>query len=384
MKKLKFKIICLALLLGSILSCTKENSTSDDGPTTVAEDKKNIEATFNNTLSCAEQVRDGDLFQAIVQFLKLQNGEALNESWAEDLGEKFDDLVNLGWIDDNSRFSLNHFSGTYTWSNTTQNWVKTANSQVIVNFPSDKTQTTNNCTFKITDYTDASFLVNDETVYLPTSIKANLTKNNTELFNLNMACTYNTAGFPVPVDATINVLLSPNSYKFKIKRLTNTQFEVNAEMFSGSDCSTTIYSKISLANDDYENLDLESDVNNLQAEFTKGDMNISGTWDIKTYNSLSSPTTDQANSTFNAVVYFNQQKTGDLRFKDVGDQTELFVYYKDGTSENTSLYYDSFYSDFKSMCKPYFGELDLKKSARKSYINWKVKNLKSKISGWFN
>lgn len=382
MKNLKFKIIYVAFLFVSVLSCSKDKNTSNDGPTTVADDKKNIEATFDNSLNCVMQVKDGDLFQAIVQFLKLQNGDALNEVWAEDLGAKFDDITNLQWIDDNSRFSLNQFAGNYTWNNASQNWIKTTSGEVIINFPSEKTQTTNNCTFKIIEYTDASYLVNDETVYLPTSIKANLTKNNSELFNLSMVCTYATTGFPVPLDATINVVLSPYTYAFKIKRLTNTQFDVNAAMFSGSDCATTLDTKVSFAHDDYENIDFETDVNNIQSDFNKGALNINGTWDIKTYNDLSNATTDQLNSTINIVVNYNQQKIGDLRFKDVGNQDELFVFYKDGTSENTSIYYDPFYSDFKAICNPYFGDLSFKKAVTKSYLHWKLKNLKSNISGW--
>jgi len=383
MRKLKFPIIFVVLLVGFISSCTEDNNTSEDTPTTVADDKKNIKATFDNTLNCVLQVKDGDFFQAIVKFLNLQNGDVLNESWTDNLGDKFDDVANLDWINQESRFSLVYFGGNYEWNNSSQIWKKTANNQVVVNFPSEKTQTTNNCTFKITEYTDASFQVDNETIFLPTSIKANLTKNNSEIFNLNMSCTYNTSGFPVPINATITIALKPFVYVFKIKRLTDTQFEVNAEVFSGSDCSTTLYSKISLANADYENLDLEKDLNNIQFDYKKGDINISGTWDSKTYNSLSHPTTDELNSTLNFVVNNKQQKIGDLRFKDIGKQTELFIFYKDGTSENTTLYYEPFYSDFKAIWQPYFGDFDVKKSATKSYINWKVKNLKSKISGWF-
>jgi hypothetical protein len=382
MNKLRFSIICLIFIVGSISSCKKDSSTTDVSSTTVIEDKQKIGATFDNSLNCVMQVRDGDFFQALVRFLDLQNGNVLSESWIDDLNTELDNVANLDWIDENSRFSLNYFGGNYEWSNSSQNWTRTSNSQVILNFPSEETEQTNNCTFKITDYTDASFLVDNETMYLPTSIKANLTKNNSEIFNLNMTCTYNNAGFPVPVDATINILLNPYTYTFKIKRITNTQFEINAEIFSGSDCSTTLYAKISLANDDYENLDLEEDLNNIQFDYKKGDLNISGTWDAKTYNSLSDPTTDQLNSTINIIVNSNQQKIGDLRFKDIGNERELFIFYKDGTSENTSLYYDSFYSDFKAMCKPYFGDID-KKSTAKYYLNWKINNLKHKISGLF-
>ncbi|MFZ4706722.1 MAG: hypothetical protein ACOYMF_12025 [Bacteroidales bacterium] len=382
MNKFKFSIVCLVFLLGSILSCTKDNSKPDASSTTVAEDKQKIGATFDNSLNCAMQIRDGAFFQAFVKFLDLQNGDVLSENWIDNLSTELDNVANLNWIDENSRFSMNYFSGNYEWNKSAQSWTKTTNSQVIVNFPSEETQQSNNCTFKITDYSDAPFLVDNETIYLPTSVQANLIKTNSEIFNLNMACTYNSSGFPVPVDATITIGLNPFTYTFKIKRLTTTQFEINAGIFSGSDCSTTLYSKISLANDDYENLDLEQDLNNIQFNYKKGDINISGTWDAKTYNSLYDPTTDQLNSTLNFVVNYNSQKIGDLRFKDVGSERELFIYYKDGTSENTSLYYDPFYSDFKAMCKPYFGDFN-KKSVSKYFLNRKIINLKSKISGWF-
>ena len=382
MNKFKFSIICLIFIMGSLSSCNKDSSKTEITPTTVTEDKQNMKAVFDNSLNCAMQVRDGDLFQAFAKFLKLQNGEALSEGWVDDLGNELDNVANLDWIDQNSRFSMTYFGGNYDWNNSAQIWTKSENNLVIVNFPSEETQTSNNCTFKISQYTDASFLVDNEIIYLPTSLKANLTKNNNEIVNLNVSCAYNTVGYPVPVDATITLVLKPFEYVFKIKRLTNTQFEINTEIFSGSDCSTKLNAKISLANDDYENLEPEEDINNIQLDYSKGDFNINGTWDAKTYNSLSNPTADQLNSTINFIANYKQQKIGDLRFKDIGNQTELFIYYKDGTSENTSLYYDPFYSDFKSMCRPYFGDFD-KKSATILYFNRKIKNLKNKVSVWF-
>ena len=106
-------------------------------------------------------------------------------------------------------------------------------------------------------------------------------------------------------------------------------------------------------------LDLDDDINNITFDFNKGDINVNGVWDVKTFNSISNPKTEDINNTINFVVKYKQQKIGDLKFKDLGNQRELFIFYKDQSSENTALYYDVFFSDFKSIFQQYFDVDDL-------------------------
>ncbi|MEY5041217.1 MAG: hypothetical protein RLZZ414_759 [Bacteroidota bacterium] len=360
MNRFKFSIFIGLFFIGLLSSCEKDEPTSSGGSsTTVAEDKQNIKATFDNTLVCFEQLKDGDFFQAIMNFLQLQNGNVINENWVSNMFDEMDNVVDLEWVDENNRFSLAQYSGNYTWNHSSETWGKTNSSQIVINFPSDKNKTSNNCTFTVSEYQDESFTVDNEKVYLPKSLKAKLLKDGVEMFNINMSCTYNSSGFPMPIDATISILLNPQTYTFKIKRLTNTQFELSASLNSAAGCSSKFSTKISLANSDYQNLDLDDDINNIQFDYSKDDININGVWDVKTFNSISNPKTEDINNTINFVVKYKQQKIGDLKFKDLGNQRELFIFYKDQSSENTALYYDVFFSDFKSIFQQYFDVDDL-------------------------
>lgn len=359
MNRFKFSIFIGLVFIGFLSSCEKDDTTSGGSSTTIVEDKENIKATFDNTLVCVEQLKDGDFFQSMMQFLQLQNGNFINEDWVENMFDEMEDVVDLEWVDQNNRFSLAQYKGNYTWNISSKSWTKTSSNEIIINFPSEKSKTSNNCSFKISEYTDKEFTVDNDKVYLPTALKAKLVKDGTEMFNVNMQCTYNATGLPVPTDATITIVLNPHTYTFKMKRLTNTQFELSASMFSGSGCATSLNTKIALANSDYENLDLDDDINNITFDFNKGDINVNGVWDVKTFNSISNPTTADINNTINFVVKYKQQKIGDLKFKDLGNQRELFIFYKDQSSENTALYYDVFFSDFKSIFQQYFDVDDL-------------------------
>jgi hypothetical protein len=80
------------------------------------------------------------------------------------------------------------------------------------------------------------------------------------------------------------------------------------------------------------------------------------------------------------VANYNEEKIGDLKFKDVGDETMMYIYYKDETSENMSIYYEPFISDFEAAFSSYFGYnfLEKKKSSQiKEYC------IKRKISQLF-
>jgi hypothetical protein len=350
------KIFLISIIIILLISSCKKDENKDTTPTTVTEDKSNFKAMFDKNIGCVTEVKNGEFFQFITSFLRLQNGKVLNETWVSDMGTKFDRSANLEQIDQNNRFSLSNFGSIYNWNNSDKSWAKSSNGQVVVNFPSDITQSNNNCTFKISDYSDAAYTVNNETIYLPKTVKANMTKNSVELFNLDFSGSYNNGGFPAPVDVSMTLKLKPHTYSVKINQITSTQFGLNIEMFSGTTCSETCSLTISLASNDYENLNLERDFNNIKLEFKKDDILVKGTWDAKTFYSLNNPNTDQINSTINFTVEYKSFKIGDLIFKDVGDNRELFIFYKDGTSENSSIYYETFYSDFKAIYEPFFGK----------------------------
>ena len=66
---------------------------------------------------------------------------------------------------------------------------------------------------------------------------------------------------------------------------------------------------------------------------------------------INNPSTEDINKSINFEVSYNNQKTGTLQVEDVGREQYLFIYYKDGTKENTSMYYDIFVTDVEQLFK---------------------------------
>lgn len=377
MRRITFSLMLLSCLL--VLSCNNDENNNDDDNiiTTVAQDKENINATFENTIEIITEMRDGDFVQSLFSFINLDNGDVLDAAWLEELSSGLDVVITQDPFNSDGHFMYSTLAGIYTWNISSKTWSKTSGSEIVFKFPATENSTSNNFEFAFLKYSDASFTVNNDLIYLPTEVEASLKKDNIAIMTLDASITYNPSGFPVPTIANIELFLKPTTFSLTFKRLTDTQFESQLDITS-SNYSTSIYGKVSIAHNDYLNL-MDDDFNNIQISFTRDKLNISGSWDIKTYMSLSSPTTDQINSTLNLVVNYNDQKIGDLKFKDVGNETMLYIYYKDETSENMSIYYEPFISDFEAAFSSYFGYnfMDNKKSTKvkEYYIKRKLSQL---------
>ncbi len=378
MKKIPF-ILALIILSIFVISCSDDDiSNSDINETTVAQDKESITATFENTLGFITEIRDGEFAQSLFDFINLNTGEVLSEIWLDKLASDLENVITQDPINSDGRFIYSTLAGIYTWNLSSQTWVKTSSTEIVFKFPASENSNSNYFEFTFSDYSDASFTVNNDLIYLPTIVEATLKKNGSNMVTLAASITYNSSGFPVPTIANIELYLNPTTYTWTFAKLTDTQFETQIDMTS-SNYSTSLYGKVSIAHNDYGNLH-DDDFNNIQIDFTRDKFNISGSWDIKTYLSLTSPATEQLNNTINLVANYNEEKIGDLKFKDVGDETMMYIYYKDETSENMSIYYEPFISDFEAAFSSYFGYnfLEKKKSSQiKEYC------IKRKISQLF-
>ena len=140
-----------------------------------------------------------------------------------------------------------------------------------------------------------------------------------------------------------------------ITEINSTKFKLTSDMFSGQGCGMTISATVTFKNDDYNNLAIEDDLKTLEGEYKSGDMSIKSNWDASAYYAISNPTTTTLNSTLSNTVYNKTEKIADLKFLDVAGNRKLFIYYKDGTSENTSVYYDPFLTNLKNTLRPLFG-----------------------------
>jgi hypothetical protein len=355
MRKFLCTISIIVAISAFFNSCTKSGLEDFTPTTTVQEDKDFIIKTTNNTIVCIKGVENGIFTQTFVKFLGAVNGNINNQNWVDSLSDALD--VATGGIQFDSatdRFLYNNIKGTYTWNRFTKTFIKTPSTTMSVLFPSEPTQLSNNMVFKFTNYTDGLYQVNALNQYLPTFAKASMDKNGEEIMKVDYNGTFSSGSFPSPINVVLNIYLKPHNYKITVNRITNLQFGFKIEL--GGDCGSVTEGKVTFLNDDYNNLDVEQDLSNVQLTYTKAPLSIVNNWNAHQYYQFTNPTTNNINSTFTSVMYNGTEKIGELKFKDLanGDR-KVFIYYRDGTSDNVDVYTNSFITQLKNVLRPYFG-----------------------------
>jgi hypothetical protein len=353
MKKILALFMAFTIAIG-FYSCTK-SGLDDVGPTTVQEDKDFITQTANNTIQCIRGVDNGVFTQTLIKFLGASGGNTLNTNWIDSMTNALDVAAGVIKLDTlTERFNYNTYKGIYNWNRVTKTFIKTASSTIEVNFPSEPTQVANNMSFKFTTYTDGQYQINALNKYLPVTAKANLTKNGEEIANIDFSGLYSSGNFPAPINVVLNVYLKPHNYKITVNRITNLQFGYKIEL--GGDCGSVAEGKVTFLNDDYNNLDIEQDLKSVDMTYTKAQLTITTNWNAQAYYAFLNPNTTNINSTFTSEVKREGLKIGDLKFVDApnGDR-KVYIYYKDGTSDDIEVYANPLKSQLKDIFRPYFG-----------------------------
>jgi hypothetical protein len=380
-----------ALLI--LVNCN--NSKDEDyGPTTVAEDKENIQASFGRTKNLLQHFRDGSLYLFADEFVDYREryveryyyyyagyygigdysydyntgnyvytpgqGEYDRSSYGyyDDvisefvtlLGEKLEDVVDFKSIEKNNRFNFPSFAGRYTWDNNAKKWNKTSHNSIIVSFPSSETKSTNDCEAGITAYSDKTCDIEGITTYLPTKTNAYFSKEGTTLASVDITADYTNYG--IPKNATAKIYTKPVNINASLTQESASRYKASVSIVdeTDNDNNLSVACEAALSNniDNYTDLD-DCKINNLRFTVTQSAMVINGSIDLKTLDNINHPSATDINSCINLEVNYNNQKIGTLKVEEVGGEQYLFIYYKDNTKENTSIYYDGFVKDVEHM-----------------------------------
>lgn len=334
-------------------SCGKKDDPASTN-TTVAQDKDFITTSSNATIECAKSVLNGISAQTMIKFFGLSNGTSTNEIWCNSLTSALEKKMGKLALNNNTgKFDFSLHQGKYDYDFGTKTFIKTSATGIEVNMPSDPNKTTNNVKISFTKYIDNSYTANSKTIFLPTECIAKVVLNGSEIANINYTGTFSSGSFPTPNNVKCSMTLSPHNYNITIQKINNTQFSYNFSL--GGDCNSSINGMVYFQNEDYNNLDFESDLDKIELTYIKNQFKLDLKWDAKTYYQFSNPSTDDINSTLVSNIYSSGNKIGDLKFKKINGKTEVFINYKDGTSENSIFVYDPFTSQIKSLFRPYAG-----------------------------
>jgi hypothetical protein len=355
MKKTTTILLCLLC----VVCITCNQTPEEESTTTVGEDKKNIESFFDHSIALVKTFESGQLVQTLLDFIDLENGDAKNEDWIEDMLESLDKLTGFeDYVETYERFSLDYFKGKYDYNRNTRQWTKSSDSKIIINFPATPASASNNCSIILSEYRDVQVTIdNREKIYVPSKVSISVTRDGEEIASCNASVTWETTGFVTVKDASISLFTAPYRHTSTIRQVKNTEYDVDAMLFEGVDGNSPFIIKVKckLARSIDEDFFADDEVpaNTVYLTVTKGDLSFDGSLDVNTLNKNDNPTTDQINSVVTVNILHKNVKIGDLKLRTINRDDYIFVNYKDGTADNSEIYYEPFLDDLDNILKKY-------------------------------
>ncbi len=347
---------CLLITL-TMFSCNKDNM-EEVVPTSVEEDRENIQSTMDNMLVCMEemtQARSIDIF--LRDMLDVSEGEAHNEEWAENLAEGFEQVFDFDHIDDSQRFNINYHAGTYTYNLSSGSWNKSNASEntVTLQFPSSPDATTNNVVVLVDRYEDQLVSIDGESVYLPNIAHTLVNVDGQRTFELNLDnMTYaDNADYEIPVEIDARIFLDPMNISVDVDRLSTTEYSGVLSFSDGNSCDLSLEAELELADDDFENLSEESVVK-LHATLDVGDLTVQSLAGLGELLGMEDPSESEINSLLDLDVLFKNVKIADLEYDEA--EENFMIFYKDGSTESAANFVDSFLEDMEIIVKEFTGE----------------------------
>lgn len=185
----------------------------DDVPTTVTQDKANIQAALDATLDCIMTFENGLAIETVLtDFMGISDGDTLNLEWVEGLIDGLSEVVPQT---DESRFDIDLFEGTYKYRHTNGTWSRTEDqeSRIEIRFPSSPAETTNNARLVIENYSDTEVTIGEEPIFLPTSVDISLRVDGVDVItvDLNSIEYANNADFQIPIAIDLSLYVNPYS-----------------------------------------------------------------------------------------------------------------------------------------------------------------------------
>jgi hypothetical protein len=339
MKKLQKRIIAI-LAFAVIFAYSCSNDSSSTPTTTVEQDKQNITNTINDFYSCLNTLDDGDFSNFMLYSLFNSTDQTYNDSWIRSVIDNFESQYSTLIVNDKLQFAT--LKGTYVWNSVSQTWSKTNNSsKIVLIFPSTDTSLTNDAELSLNSYSDTNTSFNGVNYWLPSAANLTLKRNNLEVFSINISnVTFQTGtNFTMPLSATIVVYTAPFTHTFQWDRISNTKFKLDYSSSTPQGCGTSWTNTFELQDADYGNItSVAEDLKSVNGSLEEGNLKIVYAINTEAISMYTDPTAAQINSNINAEVFYNNAKIGDLSYEDVNGQSEIFITYSDGTTENINVY----------------------------------------------
>lgn len=363
---MKFFLLMIVAVAFLMSSCVKEvdsgvsSDSSDQLVTTVAQDKVNINAALDEIVTCLGTMKNGAMMNTFLAFTGVSEGEEFNEDFIEAIFSNMETAIDTidSYNTSEDRFYVEDFAGTWSYNLNNSSWSrnKAITNKIIIQFPSDEFQTSNDAEIVLKGYTDVLYTFDQEDIYLPKTFDFSVSKGGMKLGAVNLInIVYEQEDeFALPIVIEGSVFLNPFTFTLDAKREEGTKFAAAISINDGTGCGYAMSAEVNLTSDDYNNfsdeyfIDLKGAVshNNLEAKYFVDLAKL-----IKLSNQNDDLTDDDLNEHINITCSINDSEIGELFIKETFDDlgAEVHMIYKDGTSENTAVYYEPFADDVEAL-----------------------------------
>lgn len=339
--KIKFAF-ALSFLSFFFTNCANNN---DNVETTVEEDKANIEALFNDVITETEQLKAGCAVKSLDNFFNINQGNYLNSNWVDMLYTNLKNHLNITAYQTN-KFSFNNHVGTHSWNSSNQYWTHSGSptNQIVLELPDQMGATTNSVVIKASSYTDQSVSFDNYTYWLPTAFQVSANINGSDCIAAHLkSATYDNTSFQIPVSMALDLTLSPYNFEIKANRTAPNKVNVVLVAKNGGTEKFSLDVNLTYHNANYKTLNYFNDCTMAEGEFKYGDFTMPFSADFETARSLFNPTNVQVNALFDADVVYKGKEIANLDYKkDANGYADIYIVYKDETSEDMETYYKDF------------------------------------------
>lgn len=330
MKKLLLLLVAFTILF----SCDSGEGPEDEP--TIEEIQQDIHNTFDAFVACTQNFEEGRFSSSFQNFFLLNHGET-NSEYADELA---DELDNFDF--DLENFSMSDHSGVYNWDANLETWLYTENTsnKLVFNFPFTSTQTVNNTTITIDNYTVQEFMVNGDLEYYPTKLLGSIQKDNNEIFNIDFDnATYtSTDGDITPTNFELEIRTSPMTHTYILSQNSSNQLEFDYSAHNDNGCETTFSIDASSTISNITLIEDLDEFNVISGNIGHGNLDIRFNADVNSLGNLDEPTVDQINQFLEAKVYLGNSEIGELEYSDENDDIVIYILFSDGTRENVTNY----------------------------------------------
>lgn len=349
---------CL-MLTTFISSCSKKEdapATSVTPVTTVAEDKKNIDATVDLVANDAVDILKTEGVKAVsslTTFMGKSPAFGKQASLSGQIGAKVRTAIygvaNVFLKSKKSRKTTSSgyldFAGsvgTYTWNIAKKDWDQTKGTpsdKVILKFPSDTNSLVNNAIITISKYTE--FQIQDSTL-MPNVLIANLTIDGNEFAHVDYAGTFNGEGTPVAIN--LNLFVKPYTLDLKMNNQQtivtgNLSLKKEGEPANIIGLSGTV-AFMDATQDKFKTID---------AELTLKDLNLKGSANIEAIEKAPNGKDDATvlNANVKLAISYAGSKVGDLKFISTMDSSSIaqtqpvILFAKDNSTKPAQDYFET-------------------------------------------